>query len=257
MIDRAIQNLESSFGIHSADQWQAVTPENVLAKPKVGDKTLNKLRLYLAEHGVTLKGDRTPQFWQNELLNKQSIVCPFVICVDVQEKHPFTFTGIRAGAKHDYRPLVVTTKTQSLGPSHGDYTLLGYEDEIGIERKSMEDAHGTLLGWGERRERFLRTLERLNSLEFGAVVVECSLGALLKNAPSHGRKTAEENGRALNGTYLSWMMQFPSVAWVFCDVRRLAEVETFRIFEKFYAHKLKQKKRANRETETSEALNLI
>lgn len=249
-MDRRIQSLSKLFNIRKPEDWNSILPDSVMAKPKVGQKAIDHLRLWLADQGLTLRDDRTPDYWQKMLATSREsgspIACPFIVLVDSQEKHPFPFAGFRTGTAHGNRPLDVQTEIKSLGPSHGDYSIRGYEGSIHIERKSMDDAHGTILGWGEHRERFERELEFLESIEFGAVVVECTLGDLLKHAPARGRKSAEENKLILNQQYLAWLLKYRAVKWIFCDSRRLAEIETFRLFEKFVAYKLRTKKQAEK-----------
>ncbi len=251
-MDRKIDKLANLFNIKNPADWSQVLPDSVLAKPDVGQKALDHLRLWLAGQGLTLRGDRTPGYWQGMLTARegqvQAIACPFVVIVDSQEKHPFPFTGFLAGASLNHRPLDVQTVTRSLGPSHGDYSIEGYEGQIHIERKSLEDAHGTFLGWGDHRERFEKTLDYLNSIEFGAMVIECTHGEMLSKAPSRGTKSAEENKLILNQQYYAWLLKYRSIQWLFCDSRRLAEISTFRLFEKFYAYKFRQKKTAEKKS---------
>jgi hypothetical protein len=260
--DAKINSLAKLFNIKKAEDWIAVLPDSVLAKPNVGNKALDHLRLWLADQGLTLRDDRTPDYWQKMLATSREsgspIACPFVVLIDSAEKHPFTFTGLRTGAALGNRPLDVQTEIKSLGPAHGDYSIRGYEGSIHIERKSMDDAHGTILGWGEHRERFERELEYLESIEFGAVVIECTLGELLNNAPARGRKSADENKLILNQQYIAWLLKYRSVKWIFCDSRRLAEIETFRLFEKFVAYKLRTKKNAEkRSAKTADQLAFL
>jgi hypothetical protein len=211
----------------------------------------------LAKQNLTLLDDQTPEYW---LAQSESgpVVSPFVIIVDEKEQQPFTFPDLQTGASQGYRKIVARTIRRSLGTSKGDYSMIGFEGQIHIERKSLEDAHGTILGWGERRDRFEATLSYLNQIEFGAVVVECTLGVLLANAPERGKKSKVENRRSLNATYLSWQMKYSSVPWIFCDTRGLAETETYRLFEKFYAYKIKRRKSAESHSQSlSNDLSLI
>jgi hypothetical protein len=259
--DRKIQSLAELFGVKTPNDWRDVLPSSVLSKPNVGQKALDHLRLWLADQGLTLRDDRTPDYWQKMLSATGSdapIACPFTVLIDVQEKHPFPFTGFRTGSTLGHRPIDVPTKVKSLGVSHGDYTIEGFEDAISIERKSIDDAHNTILGWGEHRERFGRTLDYLEGIEFGAVVVECTLGELLAKAPDRGRKTHEENKFLLNQQYCAWLLKYRAVKWIFCDSRRLAEIETFRLFEKFYAYKLRTKKEAEKKaSQTAQQFSLL
>ncbi|MBX3422249.1 MAG: hypothetical protein KF752_11905 [Pirellulaceae bacterium] len=249
--------LASLLNIHRPSDWTRVTPEQVLSQPRTGDRTLLSLRTWLAKQNLSLLGDLPPEYWLSQSAGK-SVVSPFTILIDTGEQHPFTFSNLQAGAAQDYRPIVVRSHRQALGVSRGDYSIDGFTGQIHIERKSMEDAHSTMLGWGDRRERFEATLSFLNQIDFGAVVVECTLGTLLSGAPEHGKRSKVENRRALNSTYLSWIMKFSSVHWLFCDTRGLAETETYRLLEKFYAHKLRQRKAAATKSKTFQSdLSLV
>ncbi len=177
---------------------------------------------------------------------------PFTILIDSKEGQPFGFQGMFADADKANRPLVVPVRWQCLGRhphSKGDYSIEGLSHRIGVERKSREDCWGTVLGWetpGEkklrkegktdatpRRERFKKELENLASLDAALVVVEASLEDCLTNIPEWGTKPAHENRKIFNRSILS-MMQDCHVPWLFCDTRRLAEIETFRYLERFW-----------------------
>jgi DNA excision repair protein ERCC-4 len=53
----------------------------------------------------------------------------------------------------------------------GDYSIIGFEDQVAIERKTIDDLVGCL---GKQRDRFERELERARCLEYFAVLVEAS-----------------------------------------------------------------------------------
>ncbi len=53
----------------------------------------------------------------------------------------------------------------------GDYSVSGYEDQVAIERKTIDDLVGCL---GKHRDRFERELQRAKDFQFFAVVVESS-----------------------------------------------------------------------------------
>jgi hypothetical protein len=254
-MNQRIKKLAAIFGVQSLGDWQKILPSSIESKPGVGRKSLDVLRKYLAENGLTLRGDRDPSYWLRMLSDAgmRTVACPFVVLIDSAEQHPFEFSGFQSGAATNHRVIDVPTKVKSLGPSHGDYSIEGFEGQIHIERKSMNDAHGTILGWGEHRERFERELEFLDSIEFGAIVIECSLGELLSRAPARGRKTEIENRLILNQQYLAWLLKYRAVKWIFCDTRGLAQIETFRLFEKFYAYKLRSQKHAEQKTKARAA----
>ena len=165
-----------------------------------------------------------------------------IILIDVMEQHPWTFSNIRADADRGGQILDVQTQRSALGPTFGDYSLDGYHGRCHIERKSVEDAHGTILGWGDRRDRFQRELSNLSTIECSAVVVECSLQHLIQTAPSHGKKTSSENAKILFRQVLAWQQDFRGVPWVFCDGRRMAEIAAFRILERFWRNARKSER---------------
>lgn len=173
------------------------------------------------------------------------VLCPFAVIIDCQEKQPFSFTGLASDADRGGLPIEVRTIFRSLGVSRGDYSIVGLEDTCGIERKSLEDAHGTILGWGERRERFVRELETLATLPCSAVVVECTLSELIQQAPSRGVKSATENAKTLFRQVLAWQQDY-RVPWVFCDGRRMAEIATFRILERYWKNTEREKRKTKK-----------
>lgn len=257
VLDKKIGSIRDRFGIVRMDDWREITPQQILSVPDVGQQTLNHLRLHLAGHGLTLKNDETPVYWQTHLYQAKigttqvsaedvAIVSPFTVLIDEQEKLPFTFQGLLGYSADQSRPIIVRTKRKSLGPSHGDYSLEGLEGECHIERKSMQDAIGTLLGWNDRRRRFENTLEFLASCWTSAVVVECTFGQLLLNVDSHGKKSKQENQRSLLGTVLAYQNDY-SVAWHFCDTRKLAETVTFRLMQRCWRKKIEFEKEAHSE----------
>lgn len=79
----------------------------------------------------------------------------YVIVVDSREQKPLWTSGVvRKGLKT------------------GDYSILGFEDKIIIERKSPIDLFGSL---GKGHDRFKRELKRAQSLEYFAIVVETNI----------------------------------------------------------------------------------
>lgn len=188
---------------------------------------------------------------------------PFVILVDKAEKRPFDFRGITARSfiDLDQREYIPRTERRYLGIGMGDYSLDGFQGRVAIERKSLEDFQGTLLGWPRdatrenaalewharnqvnRRARFKRELAKLSRMETAAVVVEAPLGECLRLAPCWGKRSSVENAKYLAATYLSWSNDF-RIPWHFCDGPEMAAVVALRILEKFWA---KHKKEAIRE----------
>jgi len=264
VLDSKIMLLRSKFGILRVSDWSKVSPNEILTTPDVGSKTLNHLRLHLAGHGITLKDDETPAFWQAHLFETKlgtiqvsdednSVVCPFTIIVDAQEKHPWTFQGFRTDSDlGERRPILVRTKVAGLGATHGDYTMAGFEGVCHIERKSKEDAMGTILGWGDRRERFKATLEFLASIKVAAVVIECTFGDLVNSAESRGVKSIAENRLILHRQVLAWATDY-RVPFIFSDDRRFAEANAFRIMARCYSKQITSQKKSEKKVSVENA----
>lgn len=197
----------------------------------------------------------------------ETVRLPFTILIDKQEKAPFSFDGIRARSFLDKDQRIYQPRTESryLGIGMGDYSILNYEGRIGIERKSMADWQGTLLGWRhevgagdwtidvDRRSRFKRELRTLAAMECKCIVIESSLGECLKQAPAWGVRDSGTNAKYLFSTYLAWLSEFPAVPWVFCEDRRMAELAAFRIMEKFWARHAKERRQKQKQLAGVEA----
>lgn len=88
-----------------------------------------------------------------------------VIVVDTREKHPYMFgtNGLRS-VVHSALPA-------------GDYSLKGYETQIAIERKSIDDYVQTII---HSQDRFNRELTMLRSYPRAWIVVEGTLDDILQ-----------------------------------------------------------------------------
>lgn len=259
VLDSKIQQVKLHFGIQRLSDWEKVRPEWILQLHGVGQATLDHIRMYLAARDMTLCEDGTAVAWRTHFSDAKichtmgmrdiGVTCPFTVLIDSQEKQPFTFRGLSCDKDQRYRPLIVPIVWRSLGPTLGDYSIDGYEGRCHVERKSMVDAHGTILGWGEHRDRFERELRQLSEIDCAAVVVECTIGQLVSEAPSHGKKSNAENGKILFRQVLAWQQDY-RVPWVFCDGRRLAEIATFRILERFWKKNHDRTRTTKKDVET-------
>lgn len=81
----------------------------------------------------------------------------FIVVVDTHEQVPFRF-------------IERTTVRAHL--STGDYSVLGYEHFIAIERKSVDDLLGS---YGKERDRFFREIVRLSTIPHAIIIVEGSV----------------------------------------------------------------------------------
>lgn len=166
----------------------------------------------------------------------------FKIYIDTAEQAPFTFTGLRSDSDKGYTTLAVDIEHRCLGrhpDSFGDYSLAGGIGRCGVERKSMADCQSTILGFTDgHRERFEQELRNLSGIEAGLVLVECSLDELLINAPSYGKKTAQQNAKILFRSILAYQQDY-KVPWMFAGSRELAEQSAFWFLHRFWEKKLK------------------
>lgn len=149
---------------------------------------------------------------------------PFTVVVDGREKTPYTFSGLRADANLRRRPLAIPWEWTYL--ETGDYSVKGYENYVAIERKSLGDLYMTL---GQHRDRFEREHERLSEMDFAAVVVEASWETILQHPPEMSKLLP----KCVYRTALSWAVKY-GVPWFCVEGRRLGEVTTFRLLERWW-----------------------
>jgi len=96
------------------------------------------------------------------------------IIIDTREQRPYRFK------RYDVRTTFKALAT-------GDYSLLGHEHMVAVERKSPSDFLSSI---GTGRDRFFRELDRLRLIPFSAVVVESNLGVVCDTkANRHTRLT--------------------------------------------------------------------
>jgi len=134
---------------------------------------------------------------------------PIPILVDTREQHPYEFPG---------GSVEVSLLT-------GDYSLLGYQGDITIERKTKQDAYQSL---GQGRKRFEREFERLAEIERSYVVIESSIPNFMI-APSFTKM----NPHAAINSLISWMVKY-DVCVIWAGDRRHGQALTYRILEKFW-----------------------
>jgi len=142
----------------------------------------------------------------------------FTIIVDTREQLSYDFQGY---------PCKVIWR----GLKTADYSILGYEDQIAIERKSKEDLYGS---FGGGRERFEREFKRLSKFEYAALVIEASLKDILV-PPELSRMSP----RSVIQSVLSWSIRY-NVHMYFADNRKLAECLIYSLFDKFLYNKTRK-----------------
>jgi len=156
--------------------------------------------------------------------NPSYITTPYTVAVDSREQHPYTFHGYLSDENRGRLPLVIPT--QVIGLKTGDYSILGMEDRISVERKSLADLYGTLTAG---RKRFEAEMSRLSAMECSAVVIEASLSDLIRSPPSRSKVSP----KVIYRTWISWQHRW-RIPWHLCDSRALAERTTFRILDWFW-----------------------
>ena len=83
---------------------------------------------------------------------------PMTIAIDTREQLPFEFS-----------PEVPVLRTTL---ATGDYSLVGMEDQVAFERKSLDDLVNSVI---HARKRFGAELRRMAAMEHRAVVVEAAV----------------------------------------------------------------------------------
>ncbi len=133
------------------------------------------------------------------------------IIIDSREQKPYAFTGHRT----------VCRKLDA-----GDYSLEGYEGRIAVERKSKEDAWGSV-----GKARFERALLRLGEVERPFLVIESTLEQFVIPPAYVEQRTAQ----ATLHFYLSRMVRL-RVPVVWAPSRAWAEMMIVCWFRKFLEH---------------------
>jgi hypothetical protein len=152
----------------------------------------------------------------------------FTVAIDQQEKLWYTFAGMTADAADGGGSFRVPFRRIHL--KTGDYSLIGHESEITVERKSLADLYKTI---GRERERFERELARMAPFEFAAVMIEAGWEEILTRPPEH----TQTKPKTIYRSVIAWQQRYPAIQWWAVEGRELAEVTTFRILERFWKEK--------------------
>lgn len=168
------------------------------------------------------------------------LLTDFTISIDSREQCPWSFTGFKTDAKQGNRPLIVPTQVTTLAT--GDYSIVGFEALLSIERKSIQDFYSTVLG---SRDRFERELSRLQTMaeSGGYVEIVCegdwyTEGPPLRPGESMDDPKIKHKLKTVYRSVLAWKQKFNRVHWERFPGRRDAERYVFRTLERFW--KVKQ-----------------
>ena len=116
------------------------------------------------------------------------------IIIDRREQRPWVFHNLQS------EPGSLTT---------GDYSVLGLEHLINIERKSLDDLLGCI---GNHRDRFKRELARLRGFRFRALVIEASHADL-----EAGQWRSQIKPASVLGSLAAWTAQYSLPVWLAGD----------------------------------------
>jgi ERCC4-type nuclease len=135
----------------------------------------------------------------------------FIIAVDTREQMPYAFPGA----------VTMTLPT-------GDYSIVGLEDRVTIERKSKPDAYRSL---GHGRARFRREVERLARLDYAAIVIEDTVPGFLQR-PAHSKM----NPRSAISSLLAWSVRY-RVPVFFAGDRDHARALTQKLLQMYWKYR--------------------
>jgi len=135
-----------------------------------------------------------------------------ILLTDTREQTPYTF---------DRWPVSAQTSTLSTG----DYSLPGFENKAAIERKSLNDLIGCLMG--KNRIRFEKELTRARSYELFSVVVESDLADL-----ATGRYQSKMKPHSAIQTISAFYIRY-GIPFLFCGTRSGAEYITYSLLQKY------------------------
>lgn len=147
------------------------------------------------------------------MTTKSPYNAPFVFAVDTREQAPFDLLGF-------------ATMRKTLAT--GDYSIVGLEDRVAVERKSYADAWGSM---SAGRARFERCVKRLAELDRAAIVIECTVRELAVQPPRIERVTPA----SVVGGLISWSAQY-RLPIFFCDDKAHAERVTIRFLASYWKH---------------------
>ena len=134
------------------------------------------------------------------------------ILIDTREQEPYTFTGYEAATEPATLPV-------------GDYSLPGFQDRAAVERKSLNDLIGCLMG--KDRERFERELARGRHYDLFMVVVEASLADV-----SQGRYRSDMKPQAALQSIITFQVRY-RIPFVWAGNRAGAEYMTYSFLAKY------------------------
>ena len=115
--------------------------------------------------------------------------------------------------------------------SCGDYSIMGLENHVAVERKELNDLIGCLTAG---RERFERELYKARALDYFALVIEASLSDLV-----NGNYRSEMNPKSAIQSLLAFSIRYRLPVW-FAESREYGQRITESLLRK-YAREIERK----------------
>ena len=155
----------------------------------------------------------------------------WTLAIDTREQTPWLFEGITKRIDKENVPVVIPTDVVTL--KTGDYSIVGFEDRICIERKSAKDLIQTV---AHSRDRFERELRRMQAMEFSAVIVEEEWREVLTICAA----TTGYNPISLDNSILAWQQRFRGTHWLWRPTRNTAAKTAYKVLDRFYRDRERQ-----------------
>jgi len=159
-------------------------------------------------------------------------IAPFAVAISSNEAahgSDYLFNGIPARQADGGGTVLIRKSIKHL--CTGDYSIVGFEDQVCVERKTLEDLFGTL---GKGRRRFEREVERMRQMQFGAVVIEADFREICRPMDFRPQWRSRLDPRTVWATIFAWSQRFPGIHWFPVGSRRLGEMATWEILERFW-----------------------
>jgi ERCC4-type nuclease len=153
------------------------------------------------------------------------MLVPFTIAVDTREQLPYQFDEVRINR----RKVFVWTSIKTLHT--GDYSIVGYENKVCVERKTLEDLYYTLI---HGRERFVRELERMQEFDRSMIVIEADWGQILQPIDDNPAFRSEAHPHSIIGTIVAFAGRYPLTRWNAALDRKNAQKVTFDFLYNYY-----------------------
>jgi len=138
----------------------------------------------------------------------------------------------------------------------GDYSILGMESRISLEKKELPDIYNCC---GNDRKRFVSELTRLSLFEYAAIIIESTMSDFILYPEAFNKKLLKRCKRNLTLDYKTLKMKMSPKAAInslfawsirydvhvfWCGSREYGQATALRLLEKFYKYKGEKNKNA-------------